>query len=65
MTYPMAHKVIKRFPYTTAANTNIRDTFEKARRDAANKANHVLDSDPVPAGAQAGNESGISTAECH
>jgi hypothetical protein len=50
MTYPLAHKIIKRFPYTPAANSDIRDTFAKARRDAANQNFPVLDADPVPAG---------------
>ena len=53
MTYPMAHKIIKRFPYTPANRTDIRATFAKARRDAAIKIKPVLAADPVPAGTAA------------
>jgi hypothetical protein len=47
MTYPLAHKIIKRFPYTTAANTNIRATFEKAR-NAQQKGNANVTTDQLP-----------------
>jgi hypothetical protein len=47
MTYPLAHKIIKRFPYTTAANTNIRDTFAKARA-TQQKGNEHVTTDQLP-----------------
>jgi hypothetical protein len=50
MSYPLAHKIIKPFAYTNAANTDIRKTFQLARENAANQANPVLDADPVPTG---------------
>jgi hypothetical protein len=46
----MAHKIIKRFPYTPAANTDIRATFAKARRDAEISRSPVLDANLIPAG---------------
>lgn len=53
MTYPLAHKIIKRFPYTPANQTEIRATFAKARRDAEISRFPVLDADLVPAGTAA------------
>ena len=53
MTYPMAHKIIKRFPYTPAANSDIRATFAKARRDAEISRFPVLATDLIPAGTSA------------
>jgi hypothetical protein len=63
MTYPLAHKIIKPFHYTNAANTNIRILFERFRNAEITRY-PVLDGDLVPTGATQREEPEFSRAEC-
>lgn len=60
---PMAHKIIKRHPYTSAEKTDIRATFQRVMHGSHNN-KPVLDAPTVPAGAKEREDQGRSNAEC-